>query len=203
MAEQHSILNHDWELLVQALNASQSGIVITDPDLDDNPIIYVNEGFTRITGYEAEDILGKNCRFLQGQLTKNDDVKKIKQTLENFTSVSLTLLNYRKDGEIFYNQLTIDPVYNDKEQKYYFFGVQKDITNEVLYQQRLGDALAEIEQLSTPIVPLEEGISIVPLIGILSDKLVDILFSTLASYKALSSHHTLLIDLSGLVSYLR
>ncbi|WP_409294145.1 PAS domain-containing protein [Peribacillus sp. SCS-26] len=200
LSHQHSSAYQNLALLHSALDASQTGIVITDPDLPDNPIINVNKGFCRITGFDFEDVVGKNCRFLQGPMTKDSDIELIRNALKDFESVSVNLLNYRKNGEIFYNQLTIDPVYNESEQKYYFVGVQKDITKEVTYQDELRAALEEIEELSTPIVPIEDGISVIPLIGTLSDRRVDILFSTLSDHHSINRDQYLLLDLSGIAA---
>ncbi|MGM7702552.1 PAS domain-containing protein [Pseudalkalibacillus sp. Hm43] len=189
------------ELLNKALDSSKTGIVITDPEQDDNPIIYVNQGFKYTTGYEPWEVLGRNCRFLQGENTESDHVLRIRKSIEEYQSVSVNLVNYRKNGEEFINQLTIDPVYIEDEQKYYFVGVQKEITNEVQYQRKLTEALKEVELLSTPLVPVKNAVSVIPLIGVLTDTRFDVLISVLSKDKALDDVDFLIVDLSGLASF--
>lgn len=102
------------QLLVAALNASISGIIITDFQLPDNPIIYCNRAFEAMTGYSQEKILGKNCRFLQGEDRDQASRYKLKQALAQAEECQIEIANYRKDGSIFYNELYIAPVKDDK-----------------------------------------------------------------------------------------
>lgn len=92
-----------WAILNKALHSSQSGIIVTDPSLPDNPIIYLNQGFSLMTGYKEEEVLGENCRFLQGPLTSPHHVDEIRSAISRNQSVSVTLVNYRKDGSFFHN----------------------------------------------------------------------------------------------------
>src|SRR5438046_4389578 len=85
-------------------------ILITDPHQPDNPIIYVNPAFERLTGYGAADALGRNCRFLQGADTDPSAVAEIRQALKEERGLRVELLNYRKDGNSFWNDLTISPL---------------------------------------------------------------------------------------------
>jgi PAS domain S-box-containing protein len=135
-----------WSILNKALHSSQSGIIVTDPSLPDNPIIYLNQGFSLMTGYKEEEVLEENCRFLQGSLTNPHHVDEIRSAISRNQSVSVTLVNYRKDGSSFHNQLTIDPTYVE-EDKYYFIGVQKDVTIEITAQEQLQQVLEEVERL--------------------------------------------------------
>lgn len=93
--------------LVRCLQKSQQSFVITDPSLQDNPIVYASEGFLYITGYSRDEVLGRNCRFLQGTDTCPLKVKKVKNALSNAEDVSVCLLNYTADGTPFWNQLFI------------------------------------------------------------------------------------------------
>ena len=88
----------------------------------DNPIIYASEGFTRYTGYSKEEIEGRNCRFLQGKDSNPADVAKIREAIIKMEPVSLCLLNYRKDGSTFLNQVT-------KERQRYFISLTKCCKN--------------------------------------------------------------------------
>ncbi|MGC9929859.1 PAS domain-containing protein [Priestia aryabhattai] len=194
---------HDskWSILNKALHSSQSGIIVTDPSLPDNPIIYLNQGFSLMTGYKEDEVLGENCRFLQGPLTNPHHVDEIRSAISRNQSVSVTLVNYRKDGSFFHNQLTIDPTYIEEEDKYYFIGVQKDVTIEITAQEQLQQALEEVERLSTPIVPIEEGISVIPLIGTLSERRTEMLFNSFISRNKSSKDRYLILDVSGLARF--
>jgi PAS domain S-box-containing protein len=116
------------QLLEHAINVNREGIVITDSLADDEPIIYVNEGFERITGYRAEEVVGKNCRFLQGPQTDTDEAARIRRALEEGAEVAVEILNYRKDGGTFWNLISITPIYNSHGQVAYRIGVQMDVT---------------------------------------------------------------------------
>lgn len=110
----------------QLFEQSSSGMIITDPKQNDNPIVYANEGFEQITGYMREEIIGKNCRFLQGEDTKSTD--KVRQAIENEQPIQIELKNYRKDGKPFWNLLKINPIYDDNKQLTSFISIQEDIT---------------------------------------------------------------------------
>ena len=114
-------------VLTSALAATTSGILITDPGQPDNPIIYANPGFERMTGYGGDEVLGQNCRFLQGKDTSKADVDKLRATIARGEGSKTTLLNYRKDGTPFWNELSISPVY-DGDRLTHFIGVQTDVT---------------------------------------------------------------------------
>ena len=93
--------------LVKALKVSQQNFTISDPSLPDNPIVYASEGFLELTGYTREQVLGRNCRFLQGPGTDRAAVDLIKKGIEAGTDVSVCLLNYRADGTPFWNQFFV------------------------------------------------------------------------------------------------
>ncbi len=96
-------------------------MIITDPKQQDNPIIFANDAFLKMTGYAREEIQGKNCRFLQGPETDRNDVTRIREAIENRTDIGVDLLNYRKDGTKFWNALYISPVSNEAGELQYFF----------------------------------------------------------------------------------
>ncbi|MEL0590288.1 MAG: EAL domain-containing protein [Planktothrix rubescens PR222] len=125
------------QLMERAINSSSNGIVITDATQPDNPIIFVNNGFERITGYSREDILGKNCRFLQGNNSQNAAVNELRHAIAEGKECHVELQNYRKDGEFFWNELSIAPVYSSKGYLTHFIGIQADITKRKQSEQAL------------------------------------------------------------------
>ena len=115
----------------RAVIATDITFTITDPRQDDDPLIWVNPSFTRMTGYAAEEVVGRNCRFLQGPATDPDAIEAIRAGLAEGRSVTTTLLNYRKDGTAFWNQLSISPVFDGQGELVSFVGVQTDVTERV------------------------------------------------------------------------
>jgi len=115
-------------LLERAIGASSNGIVITDATQPDNPIIYVNLGFEKMTGYTAEEVIGKNGRFLQGKETEETSIREIRTAIKEERECLVTLYNYRKDGTFFWNELSISPVRDAAGKLTHFIGVKTDIT---------------------------------------------------------------------------
>ncbi|MFO8004170.1 PAS domain-containing protein [Thioalkalivibrio sp.] len=126
----------DAELLALAVDASNDGIVIAEQEGQDNILIYVNRAFEELTGYTAEEILYRDCRFLQGNDTDQDAVREIRSALDEGKPCRVVLRNYRKDGSLFWNELSITPVYNDDDQLTYYIGIQKDISGRVEAEER-------------------------------------------------------------------
>ena len=116
---------------------------ITDPHLPDDPLVWVNPSFTRVTGYGAEESIGRNCRFLQGPATDPAAVAEIRSGLQERRTVTTTLLNYRKDGTAFWNQLSVSPVFDGEGKLVSFVGVQTDVTERVVVEQERRAALAD------------------------------------------------------------
>jgi PAS domain S-box-containing protein len=112
----------------RALDAASNGVLITNPLLPDNPIIDVNPAFTRLTGYARDEVLGRNCRFLQGPDTDAAAVQRLRAAIAAGSDTSETLLNYRKDGTPFWNDLSIAAVRDAAGQLTHFIGVQTDAT---------------------------------------------------------------------------
>ena len=132
------------QILTQILDGSVNGITLSDPDQDDNPIVYANKAFEQITGYSNEETVGRNCRFLQGQERDQEELQKIRDAIKNAKPVEVTLKNFRKNGELFYNRLSITPLFDTEGHLIYFLGVQYDVTEQILAQQeikKLTDAL--------------------------------------------------------------
>ncbi len=105
-------------------------MLITDPNEPDNPIVFVNGAFSKLTGFDHDEILGRNCRFLQGPLTDRGEVDRLRASIAAKTPIELELLNYRKDGTTFWNRLLVSPVFNDDGDLTYFFASQFDVTFE-------------------------------------------------------------------------
>jgi PAS domain S-box-containing protein len=121
----------------QAIGEAPVGITISDPDQADNPLIYVNDAFLEITGYQREEVLGENCRFLQGENTDPDRVARIREAIDAKEPISIDLRNYRKDGTEFWNHLEIAPVRNDAGTVVNYIGFQQDVTERKDRQRQL------------------------------------------------------------------
>jgi PAS domain S-box-containing protein len=111
----------------RAIDEADVGVSIADPTQPDTPMIYVNEGFERLTGYSAVEAVGKNCRFLQGPDTDPEAVDRFRSAIENEAAVTVELLNYRTDGTPFWNRVQLSPVFKDGELSQYL-GFQTDTT---------------------------------------------------------------------------
>jgi len=115
-------------LLDRAVAASSNGIVITDPNVPDDPIVYVNPAFERISGYAVDEVLGHNCRFLQGEDRDQPALGELRVALREEREFRVVLKNYRKDGTPFWNELYVSPVHDEEGRLTNFVGVQNDIT---------------------------------------------------------------------------
>ena len=129
-------------LLDRAVAASSNGIVITDPKLPDNPIVYVNPAFERISGYAVEEVIGRNCRFLQGEDRGQPALEELRAALGEERECRVVLRNYRKDESAFWNELYVSPVHDDEGNLTNFVGVQNDITE----RRRIEEILRESEE---------------------------------------------------------
>ena len=117
------------ELALVAVERTRMPMVVTDPRQPDNPIVLANSAFLALTGYDAEEVLGRNCRFLQGPGTDQADVDAIRRGLAaGDEHVTVLLLNYRKDGSAFWNDLAISPVTDESGALIYHFASQQDVT---------------------------------------------------------------------------
>jgi PAS domain S-box-containing protein len=128
-----------------AVRATRMPMVITNPSLPDNPIVFANEAFQILTGYARNEIIGFNCRFLQGPDTDRGQIDLVRQAIETGISIDVDLLNYRKDGTTFWNALYLSPVRNDQGDVIYFFASQMDVTERVEAQATIAKQKAIIE----------------------------------------------------------
>ncbi|WP_146135830.1 PAS domain-containing hybrid sensor histidine kinase/response regulator [Phormidesmis priestleyi] len=124
-------------LLERAISASSNGIIITDARQPDNPMIYVNPGFERMTGYRAGEVLGKNGRFLEGPEANQPALEHLRNSIKAGSDCIVNLRNYRKDGRLFWNELSISPVRDSEGHLTHYIGVQTDTTE----RKRTEDAL--------------------------------------------------------------
>ncbi len=123
----HELNNYLLEILDQAKN----GISITDPNKEDNPLVYINKTFTDLFEYSFEDVIDKNCRFLQADDRNQSGLDKIRDAISKQISTTVVLRNYSKSGKMIYNEITVSPIFDKKTKKIkYFLGVQKDVTKE-------------------------------------------------------------------------
>lgn len=116
----------------RAIESTSCGVVISDIQQNDNPLIYVNSGFENVTGYSRDEVLGKNCRFLQGEDTYQPQLDILRHAIKAHKDCKVVLRNYRKDGTMFYNELYISPVRSDDGNVTHFIGVQTDVTEREL-----------------------------------------------------------------------
>ncbi|GBO56500.1 diguanylate cyclase/phosphodiesterasewith PAS/PAC sensor [Pseudanabaena sp. lw0831] len=144
------------QLRERAIAASSNGIVITDATQPNNPMIYVNPSFERITGYSAAEVLGRDCRFLQGGDRNQIGLWELRKAIQEKRECHAVLLNYRKDGTPFWNDLYVAPVFNDHGELTNYIGIQTDITDQVKSNQRL---LKSEERLRTVLTSIKEGIT--------------------------------------------
>lgn len=116
-------------LFEQAMAQTRMAICLTDPYGDDNPIVFANRAFRALTGYEEEEIIGRNCRFLQGPGTAKESVRQLRQAIEKEEVTVVEMLNYRKDGSSFWNALHLGPIYDTDGKLVYYFGSQWDVSD--------------------------------------------------------------------------
>ncbi|NET42174.1 PAS domain S-box protein [Okeania sp. SIO2B3] len=151
--ERHANEEH-LELMKRALDSSNNGIVITDATQPDNPIIYVNPSFQRITGYKTEELIGKNCRFLQGKSTNQLAISKLRNAILHGQECHVILQNSRKDGTNFWNELFVAPVYNSQQHLTHFIGIQTDVTERFRWEAELFIKSQALEKFSSSLKQL-------------------------------------------------
>jgi len=116
------------DIFFSAVETTRMPMIITDPHQPDNPIIFANRAFVEMTGYERDELLGRNCRFLQGPETDPDAIAEIREAIAENREAATEVLNYRKDGSTFWNALFVSPVFDDAGTLVYFFGSQLDVS---------------------------------------------------------------------------
>ncbi|MAD74734.1 MAG: hypothetical protein CML20_08085 [Rheinheimera sp.] len=124
-------------LYKRAVDATSSGIVIADLLESEQPVVYVNAAFEKLTGYQAREIIGSNCRILQGAEQDPVATNTIRQAIASKKECNVVLKNYRKDGSLFWNQLFLAPVPNEDNEVTHYIGVQTDVSAQKQYEQEL------------------------------------------------------------------
>ncbi len=134
---QRKTAERQLHLLERSIESTLNGVVIADAGRPDHPIVYVNAAFERITGYSRDEVLGHNCRFLQGEHTAPKAISEIRRGLAAQRDIHVTLRNYHKDGTPFWNDLYLSPVRNEAGEVSHFIGVQNDISAQREYESQL------------------------------------------------------------------
>ncbi len=148
-------------ILERAIASARNGIVITDPTLDDNPIVYVNQSFLTLTGYGADEVVGRNCRFLQGDDRRQKALEDLRSAIKETRAITCVLKNYRKDGSVFWNELTVSPVHNEKGKLINFIGIQNDITARVEAETRISEFYSIVShELRTPLTSIRTSLGL-------------------------------------------
>ncbi|TGD99341.1 hybrid sensor histidine kinase/response regulator [Methylobacterium nonmethylotrophicum] len=143
VSDQHS------DIFFAAVEMTRMPMIVTDPRQPDNPIIFANQAFRGMTGYAPEELVGRNCRFLQGPETDRETVAEVRRAIAERKEIATEILNYRKNGSTFWNALFISPVYDQAGELVYFFGSQLDVSRrrdaeEALRQSQKMEALGQL-----------------------------------------------------------
>jgi len=132
-------------VLASTVASVTSGVVICDATQHDQPIVFANAAFTRITGYTAAEAMGRNCRFLQGRDTDREAVERMRRAIAVGRAVTVTLRNYRKDGRTFWNEVNISPLHDAQGKLIHFVGILQDATNRIRTEENLREAKDQAE----------------------------------------------------------
>ncbi|MEM9286394.1 MAG: PAS domain-containing protein [Pseudomonadota bacterium] len=133
------------QLKAKAFERFPIAFVLTNPNIKDNPIVYVNRSFERLTGYAAEAAIGRNCRFLQGPKSDPTEVSAIREAIANGEPHHGVILNYRADGTTFRNELSMEPIFDEDGHLSAFLGLQRDADAHNLDRERVERQLKEIQ----------------------------------------------------------
>lgn len=117
-------------VLTQILDACVNGVTLSDPDLPDSPLVYVNRVFEEMSGYRQDEMIGRNCRFLQGEDHDQPALETLREAIKQHQACTVTLRNYRKDGELFLNKLSIRPLVDRENRVIYYLGIQYDLSRQ-------------------------------------------------------------------------
>jgi PAS domain S-box-containing protein len=143
------VIDQHHDIFFAAVETTRMPMIVTDPHQPDNPIIFANNAFLRMTGYSRDELIGHNCRFLQGQETDKETVREVRQAIAERREFASEILNYRKDGSTFWNALFVSPVFSPEGDLVYFFGSQLDVSRrrdaeEGLHQAQKMEALGQL-----------------------------------------------------------
>ena len=152
MGSHTNIAPDPW--VADLINASPVASVVSNPRLPDNPIIACNDAFVELTGFSPDEIIGRNCRFLRGPRTEPEQTLMLREAIAERRPTMVELINYRKDGTPFWNELSITPVVNESDQLTYYIGIQKDVTEQVEATERVKQLEAEVAELKAELAKL-------------------------------------------------
>lgn len=174
------------EILMQAIMESSDSVVIADATLPNHPLVFVNPAFETLTGYLKEEILSRNCRFLQGSDGEQRQLKILQEAIHQRRSCIVTIRNYRKDGSMFWNELSISPVFEKSGLLTHFIGIQKDVTSRILLEHRLNEERNLLEKSKAT---LENLIIHDPLTGVYNRRYFEDQFYSFWEFIAESKGH--------------
>ncbi|MBB3348286.1 PAS domain S-box protein [Sphingomonas sp. BK069] len=148
----------DRAALFSAIQSTRMPMILTDPHQPDNPIIFANRSFLALSGYREEELVGRNCRFLQGPGTDPSAVRRVREAIAARETIAVDILNYRRDGSTFVNELYVSPVFDGDGNLLYFFGSQVDVTSLTQARADLQDSEARYRSLFEA---MDEGFCII------------------------------------------
>ncbi|MFC7041975.1 PAS domain S-box protein [Halonotius sp. GCM10025705] len=137
----------ELRMKTEAIDAAPIGITITDPTQEDNPMIYVNDKFCELSGYDRDEILGRNCRFMQAGLSQKESIDAIRNAIDANEPVSTTVRNVKKDGTEFWNLVTIAPVKDKTGDVQNWIGFQQDVTEQRQRKEELKQTTERLESI--------------------------------------------------------
>lgn len=149
-------------LLYQAVESTRNGIVITDPNRPDNPIIYCNPAFAELSGFRIDQIVGRNCRFLQRDDRDQPEIAEIRKAIDEVRPITTVLRNYRKNGQVFWNELTVSPVHDASGKLINFVGIQNDVSARKEAERRVSEFYSVIShELRTPLTSINGALRVI------------------------------------------
>jgi PAS domain S-box-containing protein len=151
------LLGRHEQSMFAAINSAveqslQHGITITDPSQPDNPMVYCNKAFERLTGYNQDELIGRNCRFLQGESTDPASIAILRDAITQQHQVTVVLRNYRKNGTAFWAEITVSPIVDREGLTTHFIGIQKDVTERYKTEAALSQSRALIDSAPDAII---------------------------------------------------
>lgn len=133
------------QVLTQILDSCVNGVTLSDPDLEDSPIVYANRAFEAMSGYDQTEIVGRNCRFLQSDDRDQPEIDRLRAAISAGEAVEVTLRNYRKCGEMFHNRLVVQPLFDERGSIVYYLGIQYDVTEQVQFNREIAALSRQLE----------------------------------------------------------
>ena len=149
-------------LLYRAVESTRNGIVITDPNRPDKPIIYCNPAFAELSGFRIDQIVGRNCRFLQRDDRDQPEIAEIRKAIDEARPITTILRNYRKNGQVFWNELTVSPVHDASGKLINFVGIQNDVSARKEAERRVSEFYSVIShELRTPLTSINGALRVI------------------------------------------